>query len=90
MIVRRIEMGDHRQVRSPCLGAERRSRCTLHDQPSVVILSKRLCGIRAVPGRASWSIQFLAVGSAMTPWMIFSMIVWAAGEIIKVIKGTDT
>jgi len=42
------------------------------------------------PDGASWSSQFLAVGSAMTPWMISSMIVWAAGEIIKVIKGTDT
>jgi hypothetical protein len=39
---------------------------------------------------ASWSLKFLAVGSAMTPWIIVSMIVWAAGEIIKVMKGTDT
>ena len=42
------------------------------------------------PDGASWSIKFLAVGSAMTPWMIASMIVWAAGEIIKVMKGSDT
>jgi hypothetical protein len=39
---------------------------------------------------ASWTIRFLAVGSGMTPWLISSMIVWAAGEIIKVMKGADT
>jgi hypothetical protein len=39
---------------------------------------------------ASFSTKFLAVGSGMTPWVISSMIIWAAGEIIKVMKGADT
>jgi hypothetical protein len=39
---------------------------------------------------ASFSTKFLAAGSGMTPWLISSMIVWAAGEIIKVLKGADT
>jgi hypothetical protein len=42
------------------------------------------------PDGASWSIKFLAVGSGIAPWLIASMIIWAAGEIIKVMKGADT
>jgi hypothetical protein len=42
-----------------------------------------------VPDGASWSIKYLAVGSGIAPWLIASMIIWAAGEIIKVMKGTD-
>ena len=43
-----------------------------------------------IPDGASWSARYLAVGSAMAPWLIASMIVWAAGEIIKVLKGSDS
>jgi hypothetical protein len=32
----------------------------------------------------------LGGGIGVTPWMISSMIVWAAGEVIKVINGADT
>jgi hypothetical protein len=43
-----------------------------------------------IPDGASWSARYLAVGSAMAPWLISGMIVWAAGEIIKVMKDSET
>jgi hypothetical protein len=43
-----------------------------------------------IPDGASWSARYLAAGSAMAPWFISSMIVWAAGEIIKVMKDSET
>jgi hypothetical protein len=56
----------------------------------VAAMVAAFAAVDQLPDGASWSLKFLAVGSAMTPWIIVSMIVWAAGEIIKVMKGTDT
>jgi hypothetical protein len=56
----------------------------------VLAMVAAFAAVDQVPDGASWSIKFLAVGSGMAPWMITSMIVWAAGEIIKVMKGADT
>jgi len=35
---------------------------------------------------ASWDERFLAFNSAAAPWIVSTMIVWAAGEIIKAIN----
>jgi hypothetical protein len=56
----------------------------------VAAMIAAFAAVDQLPDGASWSLKFLAVGAAMTPWIIVSMIVWAAGEIIKVMKGTDT
>jgi hypothetical protein len=56
----------------------------------VLAMVAAYAAVDQVPDGASWSIKFLAVGSGIAPWLIASMIIWAAGEIIKVMKGADT
>jgi hypothetical protein len=42
--------------------------------------------IDAVPDGASTSLKFLVSAEAIAPWVIASMVVWAAQEIIQVMK----
>jgi hypothetical protein len=42
--------------------------------------------IDAAPDGASTSFKFLASADAIAPWIIASMVVWAAQEIIQAIK----
>jgi hypothetical protein len=56
----------------------------------VLAIVAAFAAVDQFPDGASWFLQFLAVGSAMTPWMIALMIVGAAGEIVKVFKGAET
>ena len=49
-----------------------------------------IAALDQIPDGASWSARYLAVGSAMAPWIISGQIVWAAGEIIKVMKDSET
>jgi hypothetical protein len=42
--------------------------------------------IDAVPDGASTSFTFMTSADAIAPWVIASMVVWAAQEIIQAIK----
>ena len=43
----------------------------------------------SVPDGAEWSDRILAYSSAVAPWLVSAMIVWAAGEIVKAIRSGD-
>ena len=57
---------------------------------SVFTIVAMIAALDQIPDGASWSARYLAAGSAMAPWVISGMIVWAAGEIIKVMKDSET
>jgi len=43
-----------------------------------------------VPDGAGWDVRFMAFSSAVTPWMVTAMLVWATGVIVEAInRGRD-
>jgi len=41
----------------------------------------------SAPDDASWSENFVAFSTTAAPWIIASVVVWAAAEIIKAMTG---
>ena len=39
-----------------------------------------------LPDGADWAERLVAWSSAVAPWLVSAMIVWAAGEIVKAIR----
>lgn len=44
----------------------------------------------SMPDGAEWSDRFLAYSSAVAPWLVSAVIVWAAGEIVKALRPEDS
>ena len=56
----------------------------------VFIVMTGIAASNTVPDGADWDVKFIAFSSAVTPWMVTAMIVWAAGVIVEAInRGRD-
>jgi hypothetical protein len=56
----------------------------------VFIVMTCIAASNTVPDGADWDVKFIAFSSAVTPWMVTAMIVWAAGVIVEAInRGRD-
>ena len=42
-----------------------------------------------LPDGADWADRLVAWSSAVAPWLVSAMIVWATGEIVKAIRYQD-
>ena len=57
---------------------------------SVFILISALASYNVTGDDGNWAEGILAVNAAMNPWLISSVVVWSAGEIIGAIHGQDS
>jgi hypothetical protein len=68
--------------------AERVFRTSTYVLVAVMVIAS-IAAENSVPDGAEWSDRFLAYSSAVAPWLVSAMIVWAAGEIVKAIRSGD-